>query len=188
MDHIWYLGYGSNLHEQRFLCYIKGGTPTFGKTNYYGCTDKTLPAEKKAMIINYPLYFALPDKSTKTSNWGPGGVAFINLKKDRRVKTLCRMWKITRNQYDEVKRQEGNWYGKEILLGDEGGIPIYTITNDAVLNNIKKPSDTYIKTIALGLKETYNFTGKKVVRYLIGKRGIKNSMRKDNMLGIVTSP
>ncbi len=140
------------------------------------------------MIINYSLYFALPDKSTKTSNWGLGGVAFINPKKDRRVKTLCRMWKITRKQYDEVKRQEGNWYGKEILLGDEGGIPIYTITSDPVLTNINKPSDTYIKTIALGLKETYNFTDKKVVRYLIGKRGIKNSMRKGNMLEIVTSP
>lgn len=138
MDHIWYLGYGSNLHEQRFLCYIKGGTPTFGKTNHCGCTDKTLPAENKAMIINYPLYFALSDKSTKTSNWGPGGVAFISPKKDRRVKTLCRMWKITRNQYDEVKRQEGPWYGKEILLGDEGGIPIYTITNDVVLHQYQQ--------------------------------------------------
>jgi hypothetical protein len=101
---------------------------------------------------------------------------------------LCRMWKITDNQYNEVKRQEGTWYGKEILLGDEDGIPIYTITNHAVLTNISKPSDTYIKTIALGLKETYSFTDKKVVHYLITKRGIKDSIRKDNMLRIVTSP
>ncbi len=188
MAYVWYVGYGSNLHEQRFLCYIKGGTPRFGKTHYNGCTDKTLPAQNKAIIINYPLYFALPDKSTKTSNWGAGGVAFIAPKKDRRVKTLCRMWKITKDQYNEVKRQEGSWYGNEILLGDEDGIPIYTITNDTVLTNINKPSDTYIKTIALGLKETYSFTDKKVVRYLIAKRGIKDSIRKDNMLRIVTSP
>jgi hypothetical protein len=187
MAYVWYVGYGSNLHEQRFFCYIKGGTPHFGKTLYDGCTDKRLPAENKAMIINYPLYFALPDKKTGTSNWGAGGVAFIGLKKDRRVKTLCRMWKITNNQYNEVKWQEGSWYGKEILLGDEDGIPIYTITNGTVLTNINKPSDTYIKTIALGLKETYSFTDKKVVRYLITKRGIKDSIRKDNILRIVTS-
>lgn len=46
------------------------------------------------------------------------------------------MWKITEGQYGEVKEQEGpSWYGKEILLGQEDGIPIYTITNEAVLKN-----------------------------------------------------
>ncbi len=95
------------------------------------------------MIINYPLYFALPDKNTKTYNWGTGGVAFVGPKEDRRVKTLCRMWKITQNQYNEVKTQEGKWYGKEILLGNEGGIPIYTITNDTILTKRRaKGSET----------------------------------------------
>jgi len=29
--YVWYAGYGSNLNKQRFMCYIKGGTPTYGK-------------------------------------------------------------------------------------------------------------------------------------------------------------
>lgn len=188
MAYVWYVGYGSNLHEQRFLCYIKGGTPRFGKNCNKGCTDKTPPAEKKAIIINYPLYFALPDKNTETSNWGAGGVAFIDPQEDTKLKTFCRMWKITEGQYDEVKAQEGDsWYGKEMQLGEEDEIPIYTITNDVVLTNIRCPSDAYIKTIALGLRETYGFTDKAIVDYLLGKTGIEGILKEDEVLNMLTS-
>jgi hypothetical protein len=91
MAYVWYVGYGSNVHEQRFLCYIRGGTPRFGKKHSKGCTDKTPPVEKKAITISYPLYFALPDKNTKTSNWGAGGVAFIDPQEAKKLKTFCRM-------------------------------------------------------------------------------------------------
>ena len=188
MSYIWYVGYGSNLHEQRFLCYIKGGTPCFGKKCNDGCKDTALPVEKKAITINYPLYFALPDKNTNTPNWGIGGVAFIGHQEDKKLKTFCRMWKITKGQYDEVKKQEGSsWYGKEMQLGEEDGIPIYTITNNAFLTNIIRPSDAYIKTIALGLKEAYNFNDEKIVDYLIEKKGITGGLQKDAMLKIITS-
>jgi hypothetical protein len=87
-----------------------------------------------------------------------------------------------------VKEQEGgNWYGKEMLLGEEDGIPIYTITNDAVLTNIIRPSDAYIKTIALGLTESYGFTNEEIVDYLLDKTGIKGILQEDEMLKIVTS-
>lgn len=93
-----------------------------------------------------------------------------------------------KNQYDEVKQQEGDsWYGKEMRLGEEDGIPIYTITNNAVLPNIIRPSDAYIKTIALGLTETYCFTDKEIVDYLLDKKGIKAILQKDELLKIVTS-
>lgn len=188
MAYVWYVGYGSNVHEQRFLCYIKGGTPRFGKKCNKGCTDKTLPIENKAITIDYPLYFALPGKNKGTSNWGAGGVAFIDPQEDKSLKTLCRMWKITKDQYHEVRKQEGpDWYGKEILLGEDGGVPICTITSDAVLSNVICPSDTYIKTIALGLIETYRFKNEEIVDYLLDKTGIKGIVQKDVMLKIVTS-
>jgi len=188
MGYVWYVGYGSNIHEQRFLCYTKGGTPRFGKRCNKGCTDKTLPVEKRPMTINYPLYFALPDKETKTSNWGDGGVAFIDPREDKRLKTLCRMWKITKGQYDEVKAQEGrSWYGKELRLGEEDETPVCTITHDPVLKNIIRPSDAYIKTIALGLTEAYPFTSEEIVDYLLEKTGIKGILQEDEMRRIVTS-
>jgi hypothetical protein len=188
MDYIWYVGYGSNLNEQRFICYIKGGTPRFGKRKNDGCKDRTLPAENKSIIIHYPLYFALPNNLKETFNWGRGGVAFIGHAEDKELKTFCRMWKITREQYEEVRNQEGrSWYGKEIPLGENGGMPIYTITNEAVLSNIICPSDAYLKTIALGLKETYNFSEEEIADYLIAKEGIKDSLKKDNLIKIIGS-
>jgi len=180
MIHVWYLGYGSNLHEQRFLCYIKGGIPQYGKICNKGCTDKTSPMEDRAMTISYPLYFALPNGETGTRNWGAGGVAFINPQEDKRSKTLCRMWKITEGQYLEVKQQEGvRWYNKEICLGDVDGIPIFTITHDSVLTNVVRPSDTYVRTIAAGLTETYQFSGEQTVDYLLDKAGIRNAIEKE---------
>ena len=126
MANVWYAGYGSNLHEQRFLCYLKGGTPRFGTRLANGCTDKTLPTENKPIMIPHQLYFALPGKNRGTPNWGIGGVAFIEPNENEAAKTFCRMWKLTKEQYEEVKDQEGrSWYGKEIRLGDDCGIPIY---------------------------------------------------------------
>lgn len=98
------------------------------------------------------------------------------------------MWKITREQYEEVKTQEGpGWYGYEIPLGDEDGIPVYTITNKNNLNNILQPSEAYLKTIALGLKETYKFSNEEVANYLIEKIGIKEKLTKDEILGFLAS-
>ena len=185
MDYVWYVGYGSNICEQRFLCYIKGGTPRFGKKHNSGCTDKTRPVENKPVTLGYPLYFALPDSNMSTSNWGYGGVAFIAPQEDNNSKTFCRMWKITKRQYDEVREQEGrNLYGKEILVGEDCGIPVYTITSNTVLDNIVCPSASYIKTLSLGLKEAYDFSNDIIVDYLLGKTGIKGILRKDIILSI----
>lgn len=185
MDYVWYVGYGSNLSEQRFFCYINGGTPQFGKKPCKGCNDKTLPLENKAITICYPLYFALPGEEEETDNWGRGGVAFIAPQKDEGSKTFCRMWKIGKGQYDEVRKQEGRWYRKEIPLGEDSGVPICTITNNALLSNIICPSDAYIKTIALGLKETYKFSEEEIADYLITKEGIRNSLKKDSLIKII---
>ena len=187
MSYIWYVGYGSNLHEQRFLCYINGGTPRFGKKCTNGCSDKSHPMQDKPIIINYSLYFALPDNRRKTDNWGDGGVAFIDPQKDEKSKTFCRMWKITKRQYDQVKNQEGPWYGKQISLGEDSGIPIYTITNNVTLSNIICPSDAYIKTIALGLKESYGLSDQDITDYLIKKKGIRDSLQAHAILKIIAS-
>jgi len=129
--YVWYSGYGSNLSKQRFLCYIMGGKPTYGKKCNKGCDDKALPIEDKPCKIPYGLYFALPDKEEKTDMWGRGGVAFLDPTKEccRNNWALGRMWKIRKGQYEEVKCQEGrNQYNCEIRLGEEDGVPIYTIT------------------------------------------------------------
>lgn len=72
MNLVWYVSYGSNLMEERFHCYIKGGIPAGSNEAEKGCRDHTLPVHNKGCELPYPLYFA-----KDTSKWGTGGVAFI---------------------------------------------------------------------------------------------------------------
>jgi hypothetical protein len=188
MSYVWYVGYGSNLHRQRFECYIVGKRPQFavrGAKRAAGCHDKSRPIADKSIEINYPLYFAIPDKGTCTSNWGPGGVAFLDPQSDPKTTTYCRMWKITDKQYTEVRKQEGQkWYNLEIRLGTECGDPILTITNRSVIANMLPPSDAYLKTIALGLREAYQFSDDEIADYLLSK-GISGALGKKYILNIM---
>jgi hypothetical protein len=193
-SYVWYVGYGSNLSKQRFLCYIEGGKPKYGQKNNDGCTGKTAPKEDSPFQIPYSLYFALPDNKKQTENWGPGGVAFINPIKEKEENKWSwgRMWKITKEQYNEVRDQEGEgwregrgWYNHEIPLGEKNGIPIFTITNKKNLSNVLPPSDTYLKTMVLGLKETYNLTDEKIAEYLMTKNGIKGNFTKSELIKII---
>lgn len=189
-SYVWYVGYGSNLSEQRFLCYIVGGRPTYGQKCHKGCTDRSLPRDQKPYKIPHVLYFALPPGYRETENWGCGGVAFIDPRqmeeKNEKNYTLGRAWLITREQYGEVRRQEGpRWYGKEIILDDTGSILFYTITNENYLNNILLPSEGYIKTVMLGLKETFSLSDQKVVDYLIDKEGIRDRINRTQLNHLV---
>lgn len=183
--YVWYVGYGSNLCEERFLCYINGGKFKWGGSSAEGCTNKDLPKTNKQTQIPYRLFFA-----KSSSNWDNGGVAFINPNKDSDKSnwTLGRMWKITCEQYEEVRRQEGkSWYNHEIFLGEEDGFPIRTITNKKDLAPYNQPSDGYLKTVALGLKETFNLTNENIAKYLIERSGIQGNFTKDKLINIVKS-
>jgi len=167
--YVWYAGYGSNLSEDRFLCYIKGGKPKYANEEGAGCKDQSLPLKDKPISIYFSLYFA-----KNSSNW-VGAVAFIGTKENKKGKpTLGRMWLITEEQFKEIRAQEGtSWYNKKIELGKEEGMSIYTITHSAQLS-FEKPSENYLKTIIGGLKETYpEMSTKELVEYLLEKEGIK---------------
>ena len=93
----------------------------------------------------------------------------------------------TKEQYEEVRNQEGCcWYNFEISLGEENGTPIYTITNKNYLGNIIPPSETYLKTIALGLKETYILSVDGIADYLLQTDGIKGDFTKDKLIKVLS--
>jgi len=182
---VWYVGYGSCLCEERFLCYICGGKFKWGGREAKGCKDKTLPVANKPFRLPHSLYFA------KTSGgWGYGGVAFIppEIEPNESKWIFGRMWKIKHAQFLEVWKQEGKcglWYGKKIPLGkDEEGIPIYTITNTAILE-LNKPSKGYLRTMALGLKETYNLTDEEIAEYFVYKCRTKGNFARDELMEII---
>ncbi len=81
------------------------------------------------------------------------------------------MWKITKSQFEEIRDQEGRrWYDKEIELATIDGIPLLTITHRERLAREMAPSESYVKTILLGIQETFpDKTREDIAAYLIGR-------------------
>jgi hypothetical protein len=102
-DKVWYACYGSNILEERFLCYIKGGKPNGAKTNYISCRDKTLPADNEDFYICSELYFA-----KESDNWNTDGVAFISTFFEPKASTIGRIYLITKELLVDIARQETN--------------------------------------------------------------------------------
>lgn len=200
---VWYASYGSNLaYEKRFLCYIKGGTPTGSTKNNPGCRNSALPVGIRPITLNFELYFAGHFKS-----WG-GAAAFIRRRKEN-TETLGRMYLITAEQFNDVILQEnslevdGTWvlptiaqidateytvprlktYACLLLLGQQDGKPIVTFTKtEDNLLPIAAPSESYVKVIAAGLMDTYpHFQPTAVVEYLMRAEGIKGRIPCDQL-------
>lgn len=206
-EHIWYASYGSNLLEDRFLCYIQGGKPEGSVKSYSGCKDKTLPAQNEEILINAEMYFA---KNSK--NWENGGVAFIQTNFNEGMQTLGRMYLITIEQFIDVIKQEidfegeitidfdktikdgslvfkeGSWYGNIIYLGNHNDTPIFTFTHQVNISTITKPSVKYLNTIIRGIHETYSrLNTTEIVDYLISKPGIASNYSKLDLEKLVKS-
>jgi hypothetical protein len=203
-DKVWYACYGSNILEERFLCYIKGGQPKGAKTIYEGCIDRTLPTDNEEFYICSELYFA-----RQSDNWNNGGVAFIRTLFEPQVSTIGRIYLVTKGQLIDIARQETNtkteltidfdraiengsyifkkpsWYGNLLYLGQQNEYPIFTLTNENNLQPLTKPSKSYIKTISDGIKEVHHFDDKTVFEYLKTKLGINGNYNDQELLNIL---
>ncbi|MBD8488909.1 hypothetical protein IFO69_09150 [Echinicola sp. CAU 1574] len=190
-DYIWYASYGSNLLEERFLCYICGGQPKGAIKRYNGCVDKSLPIKKKGIEVPYRLYFA-----KKAKIWNGGGVAFIHHEKDASQQTLARIYLIKKAQFLDVVMQENaltsrplidfeqiidkgkqvldkaGWYDLLLHLGEEEGAPIFTFTTRGLFQPYTPPHESYLSTIIRGIKESHQWTDQAISNYLIQKEGI----------------
>ena len=197
-DYIWYASYGSNISEERFMCYIRGGKPEGATRTYEGCNDKTPPVDQMPINIPHELYFA---KEAKV--WNGGGVCFINPERDEQVNTLGNMYLITRAQFLEVVQQENfttepieidfekvrnreslvvrknSWYGNLLYLGEEGGSPIFTFTNQSFLKDEENPpNEHYLKTIMSGLITSHQLNTSELQAYFYSKKGINKPILK----------
>lgn len=203
-DKVWYACYGSNILEERFLCYIRGGQPKGAKTTYEGCSDKTIPTDNEDFYISSELYFA-----KESGNWDNGGVAFIRTSFEPRASTIGRIYLVTKGQLIDIARQETStkteltidfdraiedgsyifkrpsWYGNLLYLGQQNGYPIFTLTNENDLQPLAKPSKNYIKTIIRGIKEAHNFDDKTILEYLRSKGGINGKYDDKELLDII---
>jgi hypothetical protein len=204
-EYVWYASYGSNLCEERFLCYIKGGKPEGSLDTEPGCRDQSLPLKNQPVHIHHQLYFA-----KEAMRWGNGGVAFIGKPSEEQHEyTLGRMYLITKEQFIDVVSQEnrnievnidllkvkeeGNllfhssWYGNVVYLGEKDGYPIYTFTVnwDDLENTYRTPSKEYLGTIIRGILQTYIIDDEKLLNYLLHKDGVELGYNRDELQALI---
>ena len=147
---VWYVAYGSNINEERFLEYINR------------CTDKTYSVESKYYEIPYSIYFA-----GKSARWDNAAVAFLDT--NSKGVAIGRAYKITMKQLDEIQYMEGSKYDKRVFLGNEEGLPAFTFTSSRKLSN-KTPDKAYLDVILKGLTETDKVRSEEVLKYYLINR------------------
>ncbi|WP_042457065.1 hypothetical protein [Neobacillus dielmonensis] len=203
-QYVWYASFGSNMNRDRFLCYIRGGSPAGSTRVEVGCRDASLPVAESFFTIPYPLYFA-----KEAAGWQSMGVAFIGLNQNPVNPTISKKYLITAEQFVDVVKQENNgidfhldlsevkkagskvfrhsWYGNLVYLGEEQGYPIFTFTApwDITETYTRKPSTAYLSTIVNGAKEHY--TDEDIFTYFINKPGIKGEYSTEELFDIISN-
>ena len=155
-EYIWYVSYGSNMLEERFLCYIEGGCFEGSASYRYPCEDPTRPLEKRAIDIPYDMYFG-----NYSGSWEGCGVSFLDTTKDGHALGVAYL--ITRDQFEHVAAEEnggrspgyGNWYEDIISLGEMDGFEMLTISNNE-LRPYNEPCEDYLNTLKRGIRENWS--------------------------------
>ena len=155
-EYIWYVSYGSNMLEERFLCYIEGGCFEDGGSYNEPCQDTTRPLEKRAIDIPYDMYFG-----NTSGSWNGCGVSFLDTTKEGHALGVAYL--ITREQFEHVAAEEncgrfpngtGYWYENIRNLGEMDGFEMVTITNDE-LRPYNEPCEEYLNTLKRGIMENW---------------------------------
>lgn len=206
MDHVWYAAFGSNLSWARFEKYLSGGSPERSSgASDPGARDDSAPTDQMIITVDRELFFA-----HESPKWDGGGVAFLATAKSN-TETICRAYKITVEQFEDVHQQENRastvakldvdellargavtqfdgLYGVALLLSvHDDGCPIVTITTGRTTLEPNGPSVGYAATIASGLVEGAGMTRASAVDYVLSKRGAVNSLDKAELLAALES-
>jgi hypothetical protein len=182
MQRLWYVAYGSNLSLERFRIYLQGGRPVGGARDYPGCRDPLGPERDVAFMIPGGLRFV-----GVSSVWG-GGMAVYDARAGGEI--AVRAYLITAEQFVDVLAQEmrlepgldvdltpvreTGWhtlgpgrYQTLAHVGSRDDLPMLTFTSADVYNHrVNSPSEGYLRTIAVGLRQSHGWTRTAIGRYL----------------------
>ncbi|MFC5181366.1 histone deacetylase [Actinomadura harenae] len=191
---LWYVAYGSNLHRDRFLCYLEGGRPAGGARTYTGCRDPRPPMADRPVLLPGGVYFA-----RRSQVWG-GGMAFYDPALDGEAP--ARAYLLTSGQFCDVLAQEmrrdigvdidltpalatgrltlgPGHYDTILNTGDLGGQPMLTFTSPlgAAEADLNPPSAAYLAVLSSGLRESHGWTPERISTYLMSRPGALGTVR-----------
>lgn len=182
MQRLWYVAYGSNLSRERFQVYLQGGRPVGGARDYPGCRDPVGPDRDVSLMVPGGLRFV-----GVSSVWG-GGMAVYDAGATGEI--AARAYLISAEQFVDVLAQEmrlepgldvdltlvreTGWhslgpgrYQTLAHLGTREDLPMLTFTSsDVGSHRLNAPAEGYLRTIALGLRESHGWTRTEIGRYL----------------------
>ncbi|MGB4587851.1 MAG: gamma-glutamylcyclotransferase family protein [Clostridiaceae bacterium] len=153
---VWYAAYGSNMLQERMMCYINGGSFRNQKSGHKPCTDTTAPRAKMAYEIPYDMYYG-----NRSGSWDEMGVSFLDASKPGKAYGVAYL--ISKEQFEHLYREENGgyepgvnskWYNCKLQLGTFSRIPVMTVTNRNVLQK-NKAGQRYLQVLMEGLKENY---------------------------------
>ncbi|MBB5801783.1 hypothetical protein F4560_001551 [Saccharothrix ecbatanensis] len=180
---VWYVSYGSNMHAQRFACYLAGGTPVGATRCYPGCRDGSPPVDTRALELPGGIYFA-----THSPVW-LGGRAFYD--PDLPGTAAARGYLVTAAQFADVAEQE--MYrepaadldltavlagGRHVLgpgryetllhLGEHDGHPALTFTAPWRADDVvhTAPSAAYLEMLGSGIAQAHGWTAERIATHL----------------------
>ncbi len=140
---VWYVAYGSNLSQERFGYYLRGGQPPGAQRSYPGCRDQTPPRAVVGVRIPGRIRFG-----GVSLVWG-GGLAYLDPEADGEV--VARGYLIGVDQLDEVHGWERK-YDARSTVGDRDGVPMVALTSTEQ-HEPAAPSAPYLRTILSGLTD-----------------------------------
>lgn len=101
---VWYVAYGSNLLEARFLAYLAGcgDGPAWGA--HRGARDPSPPSGDRRVVVPHPVFFG-----GHSRKW-QGGCCLCRAEPPEpgRLPVVGRAWRITWDQMADVVAQENN--------------------------------------------------------------------------------
>lgn len=190
MSHVWYVSYGSNMSFARFACYVRGGCPAGGSRTNPGARDRRLPERSLPVDLPGRLYFA-----GESRQWG-GGVAFYDHEATEDTEfTAARGYLVTAGQLADIAAQEmyrvprdgdplervvqaplddgrhevgPGRYETLVEVGRHEDVPLLTLTSPHGADHVEHtvPSDAYLDTVRLGLRESRGWDDERLATYL----------------------
>ena len=191
VDQVWYVAYGSNLSADRFRFYLRGGRPPGGLRTYPGCRDGTEPARTVPLVVRGSLSF-----TGASTAWG-GGTAVFDPDGTGRVAAAAYLLsagqladvlaqEMRRDPGEDLDlqtlRREGRHrygpgrYETIVHLGVRDGIPLVTLTSEPFDDApLAAPTDAYLRTMEVGLRETHGWGPAEVRAYLAAIPGMSEA-------------
>ncbi|OPX83659.1 MAG: hypothetical protein A4E53_04494 [Pelotomaculum sp. PtaB.Bin104] len=90
---VWYVGYGSNMLNERFMCYINGGQFRHNGRPHNRCADTTPPLAKMIYEIPYNMYYG-----NRSSGWNGMGVSFLDITRPGKAYGVAYL--VTKSQFE----------------------------------------------------------------------------------------